>query len=198
MASTISTPGMTGVFREVALEERLVDRHALDADDGLALAVFLGAVDQQEGIAVRDPFQDLGDVDGRCRLRPCRWSFLRSLPRLADLESQATSSSSGEQVVAGTPPQVSPAGMSRKTPAAAATWAPSPIVTWSATPPGRRTPPPSPIDDAAGDARVSSQRRSFVPRARCGRSAPGCRSWCSRRSPCRRRRRGRCRCWRRR
>ncbi len=39
----------------MALEERLVDRHALDADDRLVRAIVLGAVHQQERIAVRDP-----------------------------------------------------------------------------------------------------------------------------------------------
>ena len=51
------------IAREVADKERLVHRHALDADDGLVRLIILGPVDKQERVAVGNPLQDFVHVD---------------------------------------------------------------------------------------------------------------------------------------
>src|SRR5574343_658847 len=48
--------------REVAHEEGLVHRHVLQGDDALVLVQLGDAVHQQEGVAVREPLEDLVDV----------------------------------------------------------------------------------------------------------------------------------------
>ena len=60
----ISTPGITGILREVALEERLVDGDVLDADAALVAVHVVDAVEHQEGIAVRQQLEDADDVRG--------------------------------------------------------------------------------------------------------------------------------------
>src|SRR5690606_8419946 len=126
------------VAGEMALEERLVHRHALHADDRLVRAIFLRPVHEQERIAVRDPFQDLADLDIGLRLfadrRLAAHSPDSSLRRVAILASHAVSRIQRFSGRAGDPPQVSLAGTSFITPAAAAIRAPGPITTWSATP----------------------------------------------------------------
>ena len=62
MASMMSTPGMIGWPGKVALKERLVDRHVLDADDPLGPFDLDDPVHQQERIPVRDHVQDPADV----------------------------------------------------------------------------------------------------------------------------------------
>jgi hypothetical protein len=61
-ASSISTPGITGRCRKVALEERLVDGDVLQRLDAHALLELEHAVDQQERVAVRQLLQDVVDV----------------------------------------------------------------------------------------------------------------------------------------
>ena len=108
------------VVGEMPLKEGLVHGHALDAHDGLVRLVILRPVDQQEGIAVRNPFQDLlhlhGRSNGRCSslMTPC----LLSLRRLR--ASQAISRMNLRIGLAGTPHQVSPSGIFRMVSAPAA------------------------------------------------------------------------------
>src|SRR3989344_2892768 len=135
------------IVREVALEEGLVHGHALDADDGLVMLVFLAAVHEQHGEAVRDPRQHLGDVD-HGGVGPRRRLARHASPparRCAMRASHAVSLSQWRIGRAGMPPHVSPAGMSFITPAAAPTRAPAPMVTWSATPARQPNWAPSPI-----------------------------------------------------
>jgi hypothetical protein len=58
----ISTPGITGVMRKVADEKRLVDRHVLVRMDGLARLALEHAIDQKEGIAMRQMLQNCLDI----------------------------------------------------------------------------------------------------------------------------------------
>src|SRR5690606_13094838 len=99
-------------------------------DDGFTGPIVVRPVDQQEGIAVWDPFQDLryGDV-GRVAHSP-----LLSLRPPALRISQALSFIHCRRGRAGTPPQVSPGGTSFIAPEPAASLAPAPMVMWSATP----------------------------------------------------------------
>ncbi len=64
------------ILREVALEERLVDGHVLDADARLVAVDVVDAIEQQEGVAVRQQLQNLADV----RRRRWRLSSGRSSP----------------------------------------------------------------------------------------------------------------------
>jgi len=118
------------IMREMALEVGLVHGHALDADDRLAGLVLLAAIDQQERKAVRDPGQDLGDIDlGRTlddRRLAAHWL---SPPRRAFRINHAVSRNHWRSGRAGIPAQVSPAGTSCITAAAAPMLAPDPIVT---------------------------------------------------------------------
>ena len=83
IASSCSTPGMTGLPGIVALEIRLVDRDVLDRDE-LVLADELDhAVDHHERIAVRQRVEDAADIErglGR-RARPCGARLGRLLRR---------------------------------------------------------------------------------------------------------------------
>ncbi len=111
------------------LEERLVDGHALDADDRLVRTIVLGPVDQQEGIAMGNAAGDLGIVDVLARLLGLSAHCSPAFPRPeAILASQADSRMNCRRGLAGAPAQRSPAGTSCMTPAAAAIWAPAPMV----------------------------------------------------------------------
>ena len=120
--------GHDRILREVPLEEALVDADRLDPHKGLAGDVLFRPVDQEEGIAVRNARQDLVDIDGVAGglVRHDSAPFLR---RPEDRESQATSRNHFWTGWAGKPPQVSPAGTSRRTPPDAPMRAPSPMFT---------------------------------------------------------------------
>ncbi len=117
------------IVGKVPLEERLVDGHALDADDRQVGTIVLGPVDQQKGVAMGDAARDLGVVDVLARLLGFSDHVCSAFPRPeAILASQADSRMNCLTGLAGDPAQRSPAGTLCITPAAAATMAPAPMV----------------------------------------------------------------------
>src|SRR5690606_31995823 len=100
--------------------------------DRLVRPIFLRPIDEQEGITVRDPLQDLVDLNIGLHLadrRLAAHSSVPSLRRVAILASHAVSRIQRFNGRAGEPPQVSLAGTSFITPAAAAIRAPGPMIT---------------------------------------------------------------------
>ncbi len=156
----------------MALEERLVDRHALDADDrlvrdgsprrGRPAGTDSGAGSAPGSRRCRWPGAALAGARSRS-LIPCPPPWPGRPPcATARRFPASTASAAGRE----SPPQVSPAGTSLKTPAAAPRVArPPPMSTWSATP--ARPPNMHPVAHrhAAGNARCRPPRRSCGPSA---------------------------------
>ena len=151
MASSTSTPGITGLPGKVALEELLVESHVLDPDDALARLELEDPVHEQERVAVRQDLHDLADPDLHALLlSELLLERRQPFERLLSRPSSAARLRNSRCGRAGIPEATAPASTlpCLAIPACPVRTAPSPIVTWSEIPtwPASVTPRPS-FDD---------------------------------------------------
>jgi hypothetical protein len=118
----------------VTLEELLVERDVLDADDPFSRLDFEDAVDEQERVPVREDLQDLGDSDLQdgppFSISASRFSSVSI--RRAISESFATNAARRRNSrcgAAGIPDTTSPGATEPVTPACPVAIAPRPTVT---------------------------------------------------------------------
>ena len=198
IASTISTPGITRISGKWPWK-----CGSLIADGLVAVGAFEGhdvrqPLDEEERRAVRQQLLDLLHVQDESGMSAVTHGrhVSASLPDSSMRAFRGSIRGPGSAARRHSPGRRH-SRCRAGTPARAAMRAPSPILTWSAMPtwPPMTTKSPNsqlPAMPTWRDDRCRGGRDGC-----CGRSGPGYRSWCPRRSPCRRARRGRWWCRRR-